>query len=365
MSLPEFLFESVTADIRQQMEGVLALTEQLSRQPLTAESNACVTGVAEAAAGVRRLIECAVDLAAVTPQAVTFRPAPLSLRTAMDQVQDRWRTRATESGVTLLVSYDGPPEAAAQIDAARLMQVFDGLIGEALAAAPRGAVEASLRAEPVAGALQLEGRVRGGAALLPPAQGLEDRVRALAAHFGLEVALGALLAQRIVAGLEGVLQPQHHPGGAEMLFRLTVPAVRAAVATPARPARPAHVLVVDDNATNRMVAQALCEMHGCTCETANDGREAVETVRTGRFDLILMDIRMPVMDGITATLAIRAMSGRAALTPIVALTANADREDAVAYRAAGMDGVIEKPMKPAELLEALRKAQPADAPAAA
>jgi len=115
----------------------------------------------------------------------------------------------------------------------------------------------------------------------------------------------------------------------------------------------AHVLVVDDNATNRMVAEALCEMFDCTSETAEDGVEAVEAARTGRFDLILMDIKMPRMDGIAAARAIRSLEGPESMTPIVALTANVDPEDARSYLAAGMCCVVEKPIKPDRLLQAI------------
>ena len=121
-------------------------------------------------------------------------------------------------------------------------------------------------------------------------------------------------------------------------------------------ARPAHVLVVDDNATNRVVAQALCEMLGCTSEAAEDGLAAVDAARSGRFDLILMDIRMPRLDGLGATQEIRKLPGPAGQAPIVALTANVDPEDARAYAAAGMCGVLEKPMKADDLRLALRKA---------
>ena len=113
---------------------------------------------------------------------------------------------------------------------------------------------------------------------------------------------------------------------------------------------------MDDNATNRVVAQALCEMFGCTSETAEDGVEAVECVKERRFDLVLMDIKMPRMDGVQATEAIRALPGPERSIPIVALTANADPEDAKRYLAIGMAAVVEKPIKPERLRMAMNAA---------
>ncbi len=114
--------------------------------------------------------------------------------------------------------------------------------------------------------------------------------------------------------------------------------------------------MVDDNATNRMVAEGLCEMFDCTSECAEDGVEALEAARSGRFHLILMDIKMPRMDGIEATKAIRQLPGAAGRVPIVALTANADPEDAKTYIACGMSSVVEKPIKPERLLMAINAA---------
>ena len=128
-----------------------------------------------------------------------------------------------------------------------------------------------------------------------------------------------------------------------------------------------HILIVDDNATNRVVAQALCEMFGCTSETAEDGVEALEAVQERAFDLVLMDIKMPRMDGVQATQAIRALDGPASAIPIVALTANADPDDARKYLATGMAAVVEKPIKPERLRMAMNAAleQAAETAAAA
>jgi CheY-like chemotaxis protein len=358
MSLPTFFFGRVSEDIRQQMDGILALTEQLSRQRLPPDAEACVSGVAEAASAVARLMASTTDLRNVTTGGVTLDPAPLRLRELVDDVHTRWQPAAALSGVTILVSYDGDPDACVLGDRTRLLQVFDGFVGEAIASMRRGAVEASVRAIPEADGIRLEGRVRGARVAAWEAQDIEASVREVDSRFGIEVAIGVVLARQIIDGLDGTLRSEGGGGTSEtVIFDIKLPAASEHPVEEPHPAeRSAHVLVVDDNATNRMVAQALCEMFDCTCESANDGAEAVEAVKGGRFDLVLMDIKMPVMDGVAATRAIRALPGPAGRVPIIALTANAEPEDADGYLAAGMNGVVEKPMKPEHLLAALQEA---------
>jgi two-component system, sensor histidine kinase len=260
----------------------------------------------------------------------------------MDEVQARWQPKVAEGAITLLVSYDGDPEA--------------------VGAQVRGAVEASLLAKTGPAGVEIRGRVRGGRAAGWDAKDLEGRIRSIDERLGLEVALSAMLARRIVAGMGGKLEREANAGASETAaFSLSLAAVPHTEPAPTETAgRVAHILVVDDNATNRMVAQSLVEMFDCTSESAEDGVEAVEAARSGRFDLILMDIRMPNMDGVEATKAIRAMPGPVGVTPIIALTANADPEDAKGYLAAGMNGVVEKPMKPEHLLNALQQALDGD-----
>jgi CheY-like chemotaxis protein len=369
MFLREFFADRVAAEIRQQMDGVRALTEQLGRQRLTADGQACVASVAEAAATVDRVLATALDLKATVDEGLKLELSPVRLRELVDEIEERWQPRAAAAGITLLVSYDGDPEAAAMADAPRLLQVFDGFIGEAVGAQARGAIEASLSVQAEADGVRLEGRVRGPRDVAWDAQDVEDRIRVIADRLGLEVAMGAMLARNILTGMAGQLRKEANAGHADTAtFELRLAAIPEAIEpeTAVEQGRAAHILVVDDNATNRMVAQSLVEMFDCTSEAAEDGEEAVEAARSGRFDLILMDIKMPRMDGVAATRAIRALPGPVGVTPIIALTANADPDDAEAYLAAGMNGVVEKPMKPEHLLTALQQAlDPTGAAAAA
>jgi hypothetical protein len=163
--------------------------------------------------------------------------------------------------------------------------------------------------------------------------------------------------------MDGQIRAFNNPGtGATFRFEVVLFDVPPEVQPAAAPGealdfgRALHILIADDNATNRFVAGTLCELFGCTSESVNDGAPAVEAAATGRFDLVLMDIRMPGMDGLEATRAIRRLPGEAATMPILALTANADPWDAAHYIAEGMDGVIEKPIKTHLLAAAINAA---------
>jgi len=320
-----------------------------------------------------------MDLRRAATGELALSPAPALLRDLSDAVEARWAPRAAEGGSTLLFSYDGDPEAAAVIDADRVLQVFDALIESALAHG-RGVIEASLKARPVdlesGSGLRLEARVRDNAAgsaevrlarVFDPLgeASMEDRNE-------LALGVGMALAHGLTRAMGGPLRAEANLGaGLTLQFSLTAPAASLATEADDEPmldARSAHILIVDDNATNRMVAEALCEMFDCTSEQVTDGVEAVEAAKSGRFDLILMDIKMPRMDGVTATRAIRDLPGRAGSAPIVALTANADPNDVATYIAAGMQDVVEKPIKPERLavvLSALLGADDEDTEAAA
>ena len=352
--------EVISHEVRTPMNGLLAVAELLQRQPLSSDSQAYVRTIIESGHATLQALNDALELARANTISVALNTAPSILRDVMDQVQAGWEARAAQHGVTLLVAYDGEPDLAAMIDAERVKQVFDGLIDTALTVSRRGAIEASLQASRTADGLKLVGRVRdagGGLNASRLASLFSDP--ACSINGGGQTRLGLALCRRIVERMAGVIRAEDNVGaGATIVFEFLAAEAIAEAEAPLRPTglRGAHVLVVDDNATNRMVAEALCEMFDYTSECAVDGLEAVEAARTGRFDLILMDIRMPKMDGVEATRVIRKLSGSAGAVPIIALTANADPEDVKLYLSAGMHSVVEKPLKPEKLLEAISNA---------
>jgi CheY-like chemotaxis protein len=118
------------------------------------------------------------------------------------------------------------------------------------------------------------------------------------------------------------------------------------------PAGMAKVLIVDDDPVHRRVCAAYCDLFDMVCQCASSGAQAIEALRHQRFDVVLMDIRMPGMSGLEAARAIRAMP-RAADLPIIAVTAATDPADAEHYRAQGMADVVAKPITPSVLFKAI------------
>jgi len=352
--------ERICAEVRGPVAHALAAAEGLQRLRLPDDAAAHLETITEAAQATLELLDVAALLQRAEAGRLVIAAEPRRLQELMDGIEARWRVPAETAGVTLLVSYDGAPDCAAMIDAGRLMQVFDALIGHALAHARRGVIEASLQVRPAPSGFSLVGRVRDNGADYAPSD-LEAAFRGVASGDvagGAGLQLQLMLAQRAIVAMAGALEAKANAGsGATVSFELAVEAADNAHADApgdaAAPARAAHILVVDDNATNRMVVEALCEMFDCSTESVVDGVEAVEAARGGRYDVILMDIKMPRMDGVTAAREIRKLPAPAGRVPIIALTANADADEVTKYLAAGMRCVVEKPIKPERLMEAL------------
>ena len=352
-------------ELRTPMNGVLAVAELLRRQPLSPQSQAHVTTIMESSESLLRILQDALDLSRAEAGELDLHPEPTPLRALMDDVQALWAPRASQDDVTLMVSYEGDTELAAVTDGMRLKQLFNNLIGNALKFARNGVVEARLKAVARGDRISLEARVRDDGPGVDPER-VDDIFDPFVHGSGPDGAgLGLAICRQIVERMDGRIWAENNPGrGATFAFDLDVERTEAPVAVRSNVesigdggllTNP-HILIVDDNATNRVVAQALCEMFGCTSETAEDGVEALEAVQERRFDLVLMDIKMPRMDGVQATQAIRALDGPVGAIPIVALTANADPDDARKYVEIGMAAVVEKPIKPERLRMAMNLA---------
>ncbi len=352
-------------ELRTPMNGVLAVAELLRRQPLNEAAQAHVQTIVDSSETLLRILQDALDLSRAQAGELELTPVPTPLRALMDDIEQMWTPRASQDNVRLMVGYEGDTELMADVDGVRLKQLFNNLIGNALKFARNGVVEASLKAWSEKGQVHLEARVRDDG------PGVDaDHVDTIFEPFvhgsGPDGAgLGLSICRQVVDRMNGRIWAENNVGrGATFAFDVTAPLSEAVVDEDSNVSALAdlelqsnpHILIVDDNATNRVVAQALCEMFGCSSETAEDGLEALAAIQARPFDLILMDIKMPRMDGVQATQAIRALPGRERNIPIVALTANADPDDAKHYISIGMAAVVEKPIKPERLRMAMNAA---------
>ena len=336
------------------LQHLVAAAELLDRQRLTPEARACARAILQSGRMVLNVLEDMRQLAALSVEPSV--PAPIGLETLVEDVEALWRLQTAPSAGRLLLSRNAPANVTLSIDGGGAKQLLNTLVSRALGAGETGVVEAtvSLAAPDPAGHTELRFTVgQNLPAAWPAAQDTSLH-----------------LADAIARRLGGVLTVTANGGvGETVSVRLPAEIAEEIGGDEGEELRVlperTHILIVDDNATNRMVAGALCEMFGCTTQTAEDGVEAVEAARASRFDLILMDIKMPRMDGIEATRAIRRLPGALGRVPIVALTANSDAEAAKIYMDSGMDAVVEKPIKPDRLLETLQMVLEPEAHAAA
>ena len=353
-------------EIRTPLNGVLAIADILDRKLTQSDLKPFVHTIMESGETLLRLLTDALDISRAEFGQLDLAEDGFEVAGILDDLDNLWRPRAEQKGLTLTLSYRGPSGLWALGDAIRLKQVFNNLIGNALKFTDSGLVEVILTAEAVEGHITLTGEVRDSGMGIP-----EDRLASIFKPFAQTEAgrahggagLGLSICREIITRMDGEIAARNNDTRGStvhfsiVLFEVPAGAGQAPADGPevALSGPSLHVLIADDNATNRLVAGTLVEMFGCTFETVDDGEAAVEAASAGRFDVILMDIRMPRMDGVEATRAIRKLSGGRGGVPILALTANADPWDAIHYVAQGMNGVVEKPIK-ADLLAAAMEA---------
>jgi len=352
-------------EIRTPLNGVLGVAALMERELTQKAMRPYVRTILDSGQSLLRLLTDALDMSRAEAGLMTFETGVVSLEAVARDLTALWRPRAEEKALDLSVACDAPDAAHVVADEVRLKQLLNNLIGNAIKFTPSGQVEVRISAA-------AEGEdARVSVTVDDSGPGVtEEAARSIFEPFntgragreGAGAGLGLAICRQIVERMDGRITVERSPrGGARFAFDLRLPLAAAdeTAATdapaPPTPHETLHVLVVDDNATNRFVAGKVLELFGCTSETAENGREALERVQTARFDLVLMDVKMPVMDGVQATRAIRALPGPVAALPILALTANADPRDEADYLAAGMDGVAQKPIQPDVLLNAIRR----------
>jgi len=375
----EFL-ATMSHEIRTPLNGVVGTIALLSATALDEEQSALVRISTESADQLLAIINDVLDFSKLEAGAVEFEHIAFCPDHIVNGVCDLYAGAAREHGLEF--GAEMAPEAPAWLsgDPTRLRQILNNLLSNAIKFTPAGSVRLACAYAPLEDdRVLLTFSVKDtGIGIAPEARAklfgmFSQADSSITREFG-GSGLGLAICKRLTELMGGEITVESEVGRGSV-FTVAIPFDRAAepvfTAETDGPwtrermsAGGLQVLVAEDNAVNQLVIRKILESFGCDVTIAANGAEAVERMKERRADVIFMDVHMPVMDGITATRAIRGLGGAFARTPIIALTANALPGQRDEYLAAGMDDYLSKPIQPKDVWTVLNRAATGQEPPA-
>jgi signal transduction histidine kinase/ActR/RegA family two-component response regulator len=358
---------TMSHEIRTPMNAVLGTADLIAREEISPTVRARVDTMRGAGRLLLAILNDLLDLSKIEAGRMEVERVAVNPEALLRDVEALWRPRADDKGLTLSLVLDPGLPPAIETDPVRLQQILFNLVSNALKFTEAGAVTitARVRVSP-AGTRRLVIAVTDTGIGIAPDH--RERIfspyaqadSAIGRRFG-GTGLGLAIGRRLAEALGGELGVASTPG-AGSCFTLSLPLVEVEAPGPGLIAdtgagdRPGlAILVVEDHPVNRTIVEALLVSMGHRVMLAEDGAVAVEIAARHRFDAVLMDVNMPVMDGLTATRTIRAGGGPNAATPIIALTADAFDGRRREGEGAGMDAYLTKPIDPRLLATVLNR----------
>ncbi len=348
-------------EVRTPLNAIMGSVELLKRGPSGTEAMEMIELIEEAGRGLLAIVNDLLDVSRIEAGKLEISPAPTDIASLVTRAVEFWGPQASDKGLALKVACEAGDNPELMLDAGRIRQIVGNLLSNAIKFTDMGEVSVHLSLQPAPGGrVQATISVRDTGPGVPEAEA--DRIflafeqaRGDASRGG--AGLGLFISRRLARMMGGDLTLEPSESGGSH-FRLTLAADRADGSlgrdAPRDPEDASweglHVLCVDDNENNRRIAELLLGEMGFQVTLAASGAEAVDLCGLQPFDLILMDIVMPDMNGIETLQQMRSDSHSLnRTTPAIALTAKLSPSDLTSYLAAGFEGVSGKPIEIAAL----------------